>query len=94
MKTPETKLEERIHDIALAALAANIKIDGKINGPVCLWVRRNVRYRPESEFFIVTLVTGEMADIMAQQGFNNRADRVAKNVFEKRCVTTTRSARG
>jgi hypothetical protein len=62
----------------------NVAIDGEPNGAVCLWVRANVKYRPETEFFVVTLLTAELADREARrQGFASQGERAATLAAKK-----------
>lgn len=68
--------------ISLAADAAErdgIAVDGEPLGAVHMWVMENISHRPEQTFFIVFVLTAELADREAQrQGFTNQLDRAAK----------------
>ena len=78
MMTKLNELDELYRQIAVAALADGIEpyepetedesladwSRRNYNGPLAQWVRRNVRYRPDTEFLIiwgVALAMGEIA---------------------------------
>jgi hypothetical protein len=65
-------LDEMYKQAAREARAAGCTCDDTPNGCVAQWVRANVTYRPETEFFIVLGIAAELADLEAQAaGFEN-----------------------
>ncbi len=77
-----TQLTDLISQAAAQCEADGVAIDGAPNGAVCQWVRRNVSYRPDQEFFVVTLITAEMADRQARkEGYTSQSDRAAQLAF-------------
>jgi hypothetical protein len=77
-------LADLYNQAATAAMAEGIGPDDTPTGAVAQWVRRNVSYRPETEFFIVLGVAGAIADLQAQAaGFKSAADRAALQAFAK-----------
>jgi len=73
---------DALYDAAAERCEADgVPIDGTVNGPVCQWVRKNCRYRPDTEFFIVAGITAAMADRDARrEGFANQCERAASRV--------------
>jgi hypothetical protein len=57
-------------------LAEGVACDDSPHGPIRRWVAANVKYRPGTEFFIVTGIAAAMADRLAQrEGYKNAIDR-------------------
>jgi hypothetical protein len=74
-----SRLQELIGKAADAAESDGVPCGGEFGGPVHEWVRRNVSYRPESEFYVVFLLSCELADRQARrEGFANQADRAVR----------------
>ncbi len=62
-------------------------IDGEHGGAVHKWVLQNCQTKPGQDFFIVFLITAELADREARrEGFDNQGDRAAKSMCGKRAV--------
>lgn len=77
-------LQELLNKAADQAEKDGVKVDGEFGGEVHKWVRQNCSYRPSSEFFIVTLLTAELADREARrEGFKDQFDRAWSKVSRK-----------
>jgi hypothetical protein len=77
-------LDTLLTEAAEAAERDGVEINGEPYGPVHAWARQNVNYRADQEFWIVTLLTAELADREARrQGFKNQADRAISQVRTK-----------
>ena len=77
-------LQELIGQAADAAESDGVECGGEFGGPVHQWVRRNVSYRPETEFYVVFLLSCELADRQARrEGFKDQADRAVCLAAEK-----------
>lgn len=72
-------LAEAIGHVAQAAHKDGIAS----TGDVVTWVRANVKYTPEQEFFLCFLVTAHLADIEAQaEGYKSQAHRAAERAAQ------------
>lgn len=68
----DTKLEALLEKAAESYEKTGLPIDGEFGGAVHLWCRENINYRPDTEFFVVTLLTAELADREARrEGFDH-----------------------
>lgn len=80
-------LSDLIARAARQAIADGITTDDIGSGPddrLTAWIRDNVAYRPDSEFYVHFLIGGEIADEYARRyGFESQADRAAKIAFGK-----------
>ena len=77
-------LDTLFAEAAEAAERDSVEINGEPYGPVHRWARQNMTYRADQEFWIVTLLTAELADREARrQGFKNQADRAIQQVRAK-----------
>ena len=77
-------LQELIGQTADAAESDGVECGGEFGGPVHEWVRGNVSYRPETEFYVVFLLSGELADRQARrEGYKSQADRAVRRAAEK-----------
>jgi len=75
------KLDDLYRQAATKALLDGVEIDGEFGGPVHKWVRENVYYRQDTEFFIVLGITAEMANIRAQEaGYTDQFDKILKEM--------------
>jgi hypothetical protein len=84
MRDEKQLLDEVLDRAARAALAEGVAVSDAHGGPVHLWVMANVRYRPETEFFVVFLISCRMADILAQaEGYRSAADKAAALAVER-----------
>jgi hypothetical protein len=81
-----------IKEIAQAALAADVVISDAPDGPLAAWLRANVAYPPEHEFFMVFLTACELADLQAQrEGYANQYERAWAIVEARRAAGTVDS---
>lgn len=75
------RLQELLTVAAERAEADGVEIDGAFNGPVHRWAERHLSYRPGQEFFVVSLLTAELADREARrEGFRDQFDRAASRL--------------
>lgn len=90
---PMSQLSELLRQAAERAIADGFTedmIDGHPGGNVHRWVIDNVHYRPESGFFVVTLLGCELADAFARMaGYESQADRAAQLTFSRYRNTQT-----
>ena len=81
MTNDRDKLNEILARAARLAEADGVPIDGAFDGAVHHWAQQHVTYRPDQEFFVVFLLTAEMADRQARRdGFANQAELAASRV--------------
>ncbi len=74
-----SKVKELIVQCAERAEEAGVAIDGEPLGAVHQWIMHERLCRPEQEFWVVFLLTAEMADREARrEGFKNQADRACQ----------------
>lgn len=79
-------LKEMYRQAATAALAAGVPVDDSPNGALHNWVKQNINYRPETEFFIVFGIACEMADIKAKSaGYDSEVQRAYLAAQVKTC---------
>ena len=79
VNTDLTSLLSRAADKAVKDGMTLDLLDDHPGGNVHLWCKQNIRYRPETEFFVVFLVCGAIADRLAQsEGYESNVDRAAK----------------
>ncbi len=72
------RINALIVQAAERAEAEGVAIDGENGGEVHQWVMRNCSFAPGQDFYIVFLLTAEMADREARrQGFKDQADRAS-----------------
>lgn len=75
------RLQELLTVAAERAEADGVEIDGALGGPVHRWAERHLSYRHGQEFFVVSLLTAELADREARrQGFRDQFDRAASRL--------------
>lgn len=76
-----SKLDEILNKIADKAEAEGVEIDGNRGGPVHRFIQANVKYRPETEFYILMFLTIELANREARrQGFKDQYDRALSKI--------------
>jgi hypothetical protein len=94
--TSDDRLDEILDAAARQALSEGVTAGDAYGGPVHLWVRRNVRYRPETEFFVVFLISFRIADLAAQaegyEGAVHRAVDLAKKSLARKRERAERAA--
>jgi geranylgeranyl pyrophosphate synthase len=79
-----SKLSDLITAAAERCEAEGVAIDGAVDGAVADWVWKNCEVALEQMFFVVTLITAEMADREARrEGYEGQADRAAQRAFAK-----------
>lgn len=65
-ETDAEKLGRVIGAAARQAVSEGVGVSDRYGGETHLWARRNIRYRPETEFFVVFLLSNEMAKLVRQ----------------------------
>ena len=76
------KLDQLIQAAADRAEADGVPIDGEFGGAVHQWVERNCSMREGTSFFVVFLLTAELADREARrQGYRDQCHRAAELAF-------------
>ena len=79
-----SKVDDLIQQAADLCEAAGVEVDGEHGGAVHQWVESNCSFKPGQSFFIVFLLTAELADRRARrEGFTDQCDRAAKLAFAK-----------
>lgn len=77
-------VEQLIAAMADQCEADGVAIDGEAGGAVHQWIVANVRHSAEQTFFIVFLLTAELADRESRRdGFTDQFDRAAQLAFAK-----------
>ena len=73
--------------IRLAKLATEqgIPNDPDPNGAIHQWIDQNIRYRPDTAFWIVFGISSAMADLQAQsEGYADALDRAIRKTFDRK----------
>jgi len=82
--TSQATLSEMYLAAAKMCFDQGVSIDGNPGGSIHQWVVNHVRFRPGTEFFIVTGICSAMCDLEAQQeGYTNQFDRAGQKMREK-----------
>lgn len=85
------RLQELLTVAAERAEADGVEADGAFDGPVHRWAERNLSYRPGQEFFVVALLTAELADRGARrEGFRDQFDRAAARMRGETCTAKSK----
>ncbi len=75
------KLIESIARCADACEREAVATDAEAGGSLHRWVAQNCSFRPGTDFFIVFLLAGELADRAARrEGFDSNAHRAASRI--------------
>lgn len=73
-KREEEKLSRMYREAALKAHEQGVRADNE--DALLAWIRENVRYRTDTEFFLFLGIGSALADIEAQkEGYANQAER-------------------
>ena len=77
-------LGDTYHKIGLRLWLRGFPFDDSPTSPVANWLRRHVKHRPDTLFFIVLGVISAMADIDAQsEGYEGQIDRAIKKMKDR-----------
>ena len=83
-KTIGQTLEEMYKQCAEICVNSGIQNDTTKGGPLHEWVKINLKYKPEHEYFIVFGISGSIADILAaNEGYKSASDKAGRVLQEK-----------
>jgi hypothetical protein len=78
------KLKAIISAAADRCEAESVPIDGEPGGAIHQWASKNTNATPAQMFFVVFLLTAELADREARkQGYKDQSDRAAQLAFSR-----------